>query len=44
MFGMPKQGDGFSNNVFGTMGRSPGFEKASLRLENDRTIVIQLDY
>ena len=42
MFGMPKEGFGFSNNVMGFMG-SPSFEKAKFKLSKD-PVVIKLKY
>ena len=43
-FGVPKEGYGFSNNVFGPLGLPPGFEKASFQLQGDTKVTIQLAY
>jgi uncharacterized protein (DUF2141 family) len=41
--GIPSEGYGFSNNVFGKFG-PPNFDKTSFTIENDKTITIILKY
>jgi uncharacterized protein (DUF2141 family) len=41
--GIPKEGYGFSNNVFGMFG-PPKFKKVSFELKEDKTVKIQLKY
>ena len=43
LFGIPKEGYAFSNNVFGSFG-PPKFEKASFLLNGKKTIEIDLKY
>ena len=42
IIGIPKEGYGFSNNVFGPFGSSPKFEDAIILLNKNRSIVIIL--
>lgn len=41
--GIPNEGYGFSNNVFGRFG-PPDFDEASFMIDNDKTITITLKY
>lgn len=43
LLGIPKEGYGFSNNVFGAFG-PPEYSKASFLLDKDMTIQIKLKY
>lgn len=43
MFGMPKEGFGFSNDVMGTFG-PPGFKESSFKHYNNTDVVIKIRY
>ena len=43
LFGIPKEGFGFSNDAMGTFG-PPSFEKASFNLKENSTMTVNLKY